>query len=205
MTNAWPAVAVRETRDGGRELSLEDWLSLDEDEAGEWIDGVLVDEEVPDYTHELTISWLIRAVGFWLSGRGYLVGSETKVLTTPRTGRKPDLSLILPGSKPPPAAGPLRTAPDVVVEVVTPTPRDERRDRIEKLDEYASFGVRYYWLVDPALSAFEIFERTAQGNYQRLVGVTGGRIESVPGCTGLTLDVDALWAELTRNSDPPRS
>ncbi len=204
MTNAWPSVAVREKRESTRELSLEDWLALDEDEAGEWIDGVLVEEEVPDYTHELTISWLIRAVGFWLSGRGYLVGAETKMLTTPRTGRRPDLSLILPGSKPPPAAGPLLAPPDAVVEVVTPTPRDERRDRIEKLDEYASFGVRYYWLVDPALSAFEIFERTAQGNYQRLVGVTGGRIESVPGCSGLVLDIDALWAELVRNSDPPQ-
>jgi Uma2 family endonuclease len=186
----------------GRALSLEEWLALDEDETGEWVEGLLVDEETPDYTHELTISWLIRAVAFWFAGRGYVVGSETRVLTSPRTGRRPDLSLILPGGHPPPATGPLLSAPDVVVEVVAPTPRDERRDRIEKMAEYSSFGVRYYWLVDPALGAFEIFERTPQGHYQRLVGITGGRIESVPGCTGLVLDVDALWAELLRNRDP---
>jgi Uma2 family endonuclease len=202
--NAWPSLAARELRDVGRALSLEEWLALDEDEAGEWVDGLLVDEETPDYTHELTISWLIRAVAFWLAGRGYLMGSETRVLTTPRTGRRPDLSLILPGGSPPPATGPLRAPPDVIVEVVTPTPRDERRDRIEKMAEYASFGVRYYWLIDPALSAFEIFEHTPQGNYQRLVGVTGGRIESVPGCHGLVLDVGALWAELLRNDDSSR-
>jgi Uma2 family endonuclease len=196
---------VRGTTDGGRALSLEEWLALDEDQAGEWVDGVLVDEEAPGYSHELTISWLMRAVAFWLAGRGYLIGSETRVLTTPRTGRRPDLSLILPGGQPPPATGPLCTPPDVVVEVVTPTPRDERRDRMEKMAEYAIFGVRYYWLVDPALSGLEIFELTPQGNYQRLVGVTGGRIERVPGCPGLVLDVDALGAELVRNSDlPPR-
>ena len=34
-------------------------------------------------------------------------------------------------------------------------------------------------LVDPALTAFEIFERTVEGNYQKLVGVTAGRIDAV--------------------------
>lgn len=92
--------------------------------------------------------------------------------------------------------------PDILVEVVSPTPRDGRRDRIEKMGEYARFGVSYYyWLVDPTLTAFEIFERTPAGNYQKLVGVTGRNIDPVPGCAGLVIDVDALWAELARLSD----
>ena len=101
-----------------------------------------------------------------------------------------------------PRSGPLRQPPDILIEVVTATPRDERRDRVEKMSEYAEFGVRYYWLVDPALRAFEIFGLTSQRNYERLVGVTGGRIESVPGCQGLCIDVDALWAELARLAEP---
>jgi Uma2 family endonuclease len=84
---------------------------------------------------------------------------------------------------------------------VTPTPRDEQRDRIEKMTEYARFGAKHYWLVDPALQAFEIFGLTAGGNYEKLVGVTAGRIDPVPGCAGLTIDVDALWAELARLAD----
>ncbi|HYJ10628.1 MAG TPA: Uma2 family endonuclease, partial [Polyangiaceae bacterium] len=136
-----------------------------------------------------------------LGGRGFVFGSELKVLTAQTLGRKPDLAIILPGSKAPPRTGPLREPPDILVEIVTPTPRDERRDRVEKMAEYARFGVSYYWLVDPALTAFEIFERTPQGNYQKLVGVTGGRIETVPGCPSLTIDVDALWAELARLGD----
>lgn len=201
VANAWPPVAEPESSNAGRPLSLDEWLSLDEDEAGEWVDGLLEEEEVPDFTHELTISWLIRIVGTWLGTRGFVVGSELKILTAPRRGRKPDLAIILPGSKAPPRAGPLREPPDILVEVVTPTPRDERRDRVEKMSEYATFGVSYYWLVDPALTAFEIFERTGTGNYQKLVGVTSGRIDPVPGCAGLVIDVDALWAELARLGD----
>jgi Uma2 family endonuclease len=68
------------------------------------------------------------------------------------------------------------------------------------MSEYAKFGVRYYWLVDPAFATFEMFERTAAG-YTQVVGVTGGRIETVPGCPGLVIDVDALWVELARLRD----
>ncbi len=201
VANAWPPVTETESTHVGRPLSVEEWLALDEDDEGEWVDGWLVEEEVPDFTHELTISWLIRIVGHWLNGRGFVVGSELKILTAKTRGRKPDLAIILPGSKTPPRSGPLREPPDILVEVVTPTPRDERRDRVEKMGEYARFGVAYYWLVDPALGAFEIFGRTPKGNYEKLVGVTAGRIDPVPGCKGLVIDVDALWAELARLGD----
>jgi Uma2 family endonuclease len=183
-----------------RRLSAEEWSSLDEDEEGELVAGVLEPEEMPDAVHELTVSFLIGTLRTWLAGAGFVLGSEVKLLLAPRTGRKPDMSVFLPGTQPPPRRGLIRNPPDLVVEVISPSPRDERRDRVEKMAEYAAFGVTHYWLVDPALGTFEIFERNAAGQYVKVVGATSGIIEAVPGCRGLVLDVDALWAELSRLS-----
>jgi hypothetical protein len=38
-------------------------------------------------------------------------------------------------------------------------------------------------------------------NYRKLVDVTSGKIDPVPGCAGLVVDPDALWAELERLCD----
>jgi Uma2 family endonuclease len=81
------------------------------------------------------------------------------------------------------------------VEVISSDPRDVRRDRVEKAAEYAAFGVRFYWLVDPDARTFEIFERQPGGQYLRIVEVGRGALD-VPGCEGLRLDLDALWAKL---------
>jgi Uma2 family endonuclease len=185
----------------GRALSAREWLEFGEDEQGELVGGRLEEEEAPDAVHELAVAWLLRLIGTWLGPNGFVFGSELKFLISEGSGRKPDLSVFFPGSTPPARTGALRRPPDVAIEVVTPSPRDERRDRVEKMADYAGFGVRYYWLVDPALGTFEIFERTPDGHYVKLSGVTAGTIAPVPGCSGLVIDVDRLWAELRRLAD----
>jgi Uma2 family endonuclease len=196
--NAWsPALASRR-QPTGRRLALDEWAALPEDAEGELVDGYLTEEEVPDPIHGLAVSWLIALFRAWLGGRtGFVFDSDVKFAVTPTRGRKPDVSLYFPGRPAPPRRGVLRDPPDIMVEVVSPSPADERRDRVEKMDEYAAFGVRYYWLVDPALGSLEIFELDA-GRFARSAAITAGVLRDVPGCPGLELDVDQLWAELAR-------
>ena len=156
-----------------------------------------MEEEVPDFVHEAIVGWLLSALRAWALPRGgYAFGSEAKFVVRPSRGRKPDLSLFFSAKGKVPRRGAGRIAPDVVIEVLSPTPRDGRRDRVEKLDDYATFGVGYYWIVDPEQRSIEILERGADGRYVHALGVLQGRVEAVPGCPGLLLDVDALWSEV---------
>ena len=181
-----------------RVLTLDAWASLPEDEPGELVDGRLEEEEVGDATHETTVGWLIGEFRNWLKGRGgFLLASEAKFAVSPTRGRKPDVTVYLPGGAVPKRRGLLRTPPDVAVEVVSPTPGDQRRDRIHKLAEYASFGVRWYWLLDPAMRTLEVLE-LRDGVYAHVLGATEGSLAAVPGFPELTLDLSALWSELDR-------
>lgn len=156
---------------------------------------------MPDAVHELAVTWLIALLRTWLGTRGFVFGSEVKLALSPETGRKADVSVYLSDRPAPPRRGPLKAPPNVLIEVVTPTPRDERRDRVEKMAEYAAFGVRWYWIVDPALGSFEIFSLESDGRYKNAATATSGAIDPVPGCDGLRIDVDALWSELARLDD----
>ena len=178
-------------------MSLADWAAMLEDEPGELVDGRLVEEEMPSYEHELIVAWLIHMLRAWLAPLGGLVGgSEAKFAVRPTRGRKPDVSAYFPSSPRPPRRGIIEVPPDIMIEVVSPTPRDGRRDRIEKLEEYAAFGVRWYWLVDAQLRSLEVLELGADGRYVHALDAIEGVVTSVPGCAGLTLDLDALWSEL---------
>jgi Uma2 family endonuclease len=122
-------------------------------------------------------------------------GSAHKVALTGKSGRKPDVTMYLDGQKLPRRRPSADTPPSVAIEVVTPTPRDTKRDRVEKPDEYARAGVRSYWLIDPTMRTLEVFELGADRRYVRAKSASGGRVK-IPGYPGLALDLDGLWAEL---------
>lgn len=179
-----------------RRLSLAEWERLPEDDTGELVRGVVVEEEMPSYVHEAALVWLMGTLLPWCrANEARVVGSGLKYALAGDTGRMPDLSVFLRGAARPPAHGAVRTPPSIAVEVVSSTPADARRDRIIKLSEYAAFGVAWYWLVDPELRSVEILELDEHRKYVHVVSATDG-IVLVPGCPGLVLDVDALWREL---------
>jgi Uma2 family endonuclease len=179
------------------EMTIAEWAAMDEDEPGELVDGVLVEDEMPDSIHEIVVTWFVHVLSTWLAGRGFVLGSEAKFKVRPRRGRKPDVSVYLPGRKPEPR-GAISRPPDIMIEVVTPTPRDGRRDRVEKVEDYAVFGVKMYWIVDPELRTLEVLELGADGRYAHALGAIDVCELSPLGCPGLVLDLTALWSEVDR-------
>lgn len=181
-------------------LSVEEWGELDEEIRGELVDGRIVEGEMPNSPHESVVTWLILLLApYFQSKGGFVFGSNTKIAISARRGRIPDVVCFAPGKRPD-RQGVIKVTPDVVVEVISSQPVHIRRDRIEKPDEYAKIGVQSYWLVDPEARTFEIFDLDASRRYVRACAAAEGKIENVPGCPGLVVDVDALWAEVDRLS-----
>jgi Uma2 family endonuclease len=176
-------------------LTLDAWADLDEDVEGELVDGELVEDEMPSALHEAIVDWLLGLLRAWARPLGGMTfGAELKLAVSALRGRKADLSAYLPGQPlPGRTAGATRRPPSIVVEVVSPRPRDVRRDVVDKKKDYAEFGVRFYWIVDPQVRTFEIYELGADGRYAVALGAAEGT-HPLPGCDGLVVDLDALWA-----------
>jgi len=179
-------------------MTLDEWASLQEDDSRELVDGVLEEDEMPSFVHETVVRWLLVLLDAYFRPRGGLVaGSGVKLAIHPQRGRMADVVCYAAGRRPE-ARGLVRLPPDIVVEVVSPSAADARRDRVTKPEEYAAFGVQHYWLVDPELRSLEIWERGGDGRYVRAAAAVNGKVEPVPGCAGLAVDLDALWAEVDR-------
>ncbi|TKC95175.1 Uma2 family endonuclease [Polyangium fumosum] len=174
-------------------MTLEQWADMDDDEPGELVDGLLVEEEVPTNLHELIVSWVSYALMTWAKERGGRVfGSDHKLGVSARSGRKPDVTVYAPRTRMNWQASLSRIPPLLVVEVISRRARDVRRDRAEKLSDYARFGVRWYWLVDPEARLLEVLELGADGRYTIAMQASSERV-SVPGCERLELELADLW------------
>jgi Uma2 family endonuclease len=77
----------------------------------------------------------------------------------------PDAAWWGPGNEPTIQPGALDVVPDLVVEVLSPSTREN--DLGAKRHQYLSAGVRELWLVDPADRSVTIVDRTAE---RRLTG-----------------------------------
>jgi Uma2 family endonuclease len=184
-------------------MTLQEWADLDEDVEGELVDGVLEEEEMPSFLHEIIVSFLNAVLRGWVRRRnGQVASSETKIAVGLRRGRKPDLSVYLRNQLPGLDDALIRATPHVVVEVTSPRPRDARRDRVDKLRDYARAGIRYYWILDSRLRSLEVFELAANGRYSLALAAAGGRVR-IPGCPGLVVDLDSLWREIDDAARPP--
>jgi Uma2 family endonuclease len=181
-------------------MSLAEWAELPEDVPGELVSGHLVDEEMPDYAHEVLVAFLARVLGNWGDERGAIVaGSDARFAVSSSRGRKPDLTVFFAGRRPP-RRGLVRIAPDIAVEIISSDARDARRDRVDKLAEYAAFGIAWYWLVDPQQRTLQVYARSAEGHYDLQLEQSSG-VAVIPGCDGLRLDLNAMWRRIDELTD----
>jgi Uma2 family endonuclease len=88
--------------------------------------------------------------------------------------------------------GPSRIAPDLAVEVLSPS--TQVRDRGRKMELLARFGVPEYWIVDPKTNTLEIF--VLRGGAFELA-IAAGEHETIvsPTLANLSFEADRVFAE----------
>lgn len=171
----------------------EDFLSLDDDDRRELIDGHFLEIEVPNEFHEWIVTWLVTNLTVWAHPRraGFAFASGYKVRITEKRGVMPDVQFYRAGRGALPFEALDRGAPDLAVEIVSPT--SKRFDRVVKLAWYASIRTPEYWLVDPAARTLERY-LLASGGTLELAGRHEGDERFAPDTfPELEIDLAQLW------------
>jgi Uma2 family endonuclease len=92
------------------------------------------------------------------------------------------------------AAGRLVGAPELVVEVLSPSAEDARRDRELKRKLYGVSGVEEYWVVDWQERVVEVYRREGE-RLVRAATLRAGDALGSPLLPGFALPVAALFAD----------
>ena len=88
-------------------------------------------------------------------------------------------------------------APDLVVEILSP--HNSRRDRVDKLNLYAQYGVAEYWIVDPIERQFDFLVN--RGGKFEVQPQQDDRYTS-PVCPELAVDLAAFWRSVDEELSP---
>lgn len=177
----------------GTRYSWSDFVALEDDDRRELLDGQLVEMDVPTKLHEWIVATLVHHLRSWAMARqtGIVLASGYKVRIRDDRGFMPDVQFFRRGGYPLPSAGLDAGAPDLAVEVISPT--SGRYDRIEKLRGYAGIGVPEYWIVDPERQTLERLLLDAPGSY-RIADALAGDVTFEPASLpGLAIELGELW------------
>ena len=173
-----------------------DWLPEIEGIRYEIIDGDLFVAKQPHWHHQYALDRIARPLhdwndqtghGFAMSTPGLLFSEDNDVIPDVVWISRARLAAVAD------AAGHLRAAPELVVEVLSPGRENERRDREVKLALYARQGVQEYWIVDWQRRAIEVYRRMGD-DLPRVATLTGEDVLTTPLLPGFTCPLSGLWA-----------
>lgn len=173
-----------------------DYIALPDDDRRELIDGVLVEVEVPTNLHEWIVSELLFALKLWTRANGgVVIGSGYKIRISDERAFMPDIQLYRADHRQRFVGQPQGLAdgaPDLVVEVISPSSR--RYDRLLKLQGYAAIEVPEYWIVDPQARTIERL-RLVEGHYAFVGGAAGDEVLAPDSFPGFEVQLAGLWLD----------
>ncbi len=164
--------------DADKVWTYEDYLRLDDEVPREIIGGKLLMSPAPELYHQRWVGKLFLAIQRHVeAGKlGEVFLAPVDVVLDERNVVQPDLVFVATTNSRILERRGIMGAPDLVVEIISAG--SLRRDRYDKRELYARFGVKEYWLADLANRSIEVLTLKA-GVYQLASCATGqGKVRS---------------------------
>ncbi len=176
-------------------LRAASYWELPEGEPVELIQGRFIVSPAPSFLHQ-TVSLLISEIllNAARQGGGCAAAAPIDVVLADHTILQPDLIYVSKARRSivrPRVEGP----PDLVVEILSTA--NIRRDRVDKLNLYAEFGVAEYWIVDPKERQFDFLINRA-GRFE--IQPQRDDIYASPCLEELTIQLTDFWTEVDRHA-----
>ena len=130
----------------------------------ELIRGVLMEKVTTGDPHALVVAMIAAILNLFVGPRnlgGVRAGEPGYLLEVgPDTVRAPDVSWIAPGRVPARTRGYPSLAPDLAVEVKSPS--NSRPEMRRKAEMWLSFGTRLVWVADPDTTTITVYRPDAE-------------------------------------------
>ena len=181
-------MAIQPTTTG---LTYQDLQDYPEDNLRrELIDGELIVTAAPAPRHQRVVAKLLhRLMAYTEVHGGEVLPGPLDVYFTDKNVVEPDLLYVRPQNLGRFTKQYFRSAPDLVVEVSSPTTR--RLELIRKRELYERFGVPEYWFVDLDADRVEVY-RLEESAYGRPVLFPRGETVDTAQAPGFSVTVDDL-------------
>ena len=177
--------------------TIEDLELLPENEGTRYeiIDGELFVTRTPHFKHQQTCGKIGGQLDAWsetsglgeaITSPGVLFSESDNVIPDVVWVNKETLALMLD------EAGHLTGAPELVIEVLSVSKEDQRRDKEAKLKLYSSRGVKEYWIADWRSPKLEVYRRE-QGILKLAVTLFNDDILTSPLLPGFNCSVEKLF------------
>lgn len=146
---------------------------LEDGQRYEIVDGVLYKmTPAPNVWQQKIALRIVRYLATHVedTGLGEVFIAPTDVELAPNVVVQPDVFVLLNTGRAETTPSHIVGAPDLVVEVASPS--TAKHDRVVKREAYARAGVKEYWLVDPTTRSLEVL-LLDKGGYRSLGTCTG--------------------------------
>lgn len=172
----------------------EDYLALETNLFIEFDHGYLEFLPMPTRAHQRIMLYLYRLLWAFVESRqlGEVLTAPMPVKLSEEKYREPDVVFTAYDS-PEKFKGAYPTGADLVMEVVSGSQEDRKRDLVVKREEYAKASIPEYWIIDPENNRITVLHLSGKIYQEHGVFGEGERASSVL-LDGFEVEVTAVFA-----------